>query len=60
MLQHSCQMDKNYKAYTDDQLESVLEHALKHTDINRDGYIDFIEYRLFIMTIEILHNILLV
>lgn len=38
-------MDKNYKAYADEQLESVLEHALTHTDINRDGYIDFIEYR---------------
>lgn len=39
-------MDKNHIAYTDAQLENVLELALTHTDLNGDGYIDFIEYRL--------------
>lgn len=39
-------MDKNHSAYTDQQLEQVLEYALNHTDINGDGYIDYLEYRL--------------
>ncbi|XP_037869652.1 multiple coagulation factor deficiency protein 2 homolog isoform X3 [Bombyx mori] len=39
------QVDKNYRVYTDDQLEAVLEQALKHTDLNNDGYVDYSEYR---------------
>lgn len=39
------QVDKNHSVYTDDQLEAVLEQALKHTDLNNDGYVDYSEYR---------------
>ncbi|XP_063836159.1 multiple coagulation factor deficiency protein 2 homolog isoform X2 [Ostrinia nubilalis] len=40
------QVDKNYQAYTDAQIEQVMEHALTHTDLNKDGYIDYLEYRI--------------
>lgn len=40
------QVDKNHRAYKDEELEQVLESAFKHTDINEDGYIDYLEYRL--------------
>ncbi|XP_073966693.1 lymphotoxin beta receptor inhibitor-like isoform X3 [Choristoneura fumiferana] len=39
------QVDKNHATYSDKQLEDVLEHAFKHTDVNKDGYIDYLEYR---------------
>ncbi|XP_052748103.1 multiple coagulation factor deficiency protein 2 homolog isoform X3 [Galleria mellonella] len=39
-------VDKNHKAYTDQQLEEVLEHAMRHTDLNKDGYVDYMEYRI--------------
>lgn len=41
----SGQVDKNHPSYTDKQLEDVLEHAFDHVDLNKDGYVDFIEYR---------------
>lgn len=41
----SGQVDKNHATYSDKQLEDVLEHAFKHTDVNKDGYIDYLEYR---------------
>ncbi|XP_047039852.1 vacuolar protein-sorting-associated protein 36 isoform X2 [Helicoverpa zea] len=40
------QVDKNHQSYTDEQLEQLLEHVFKHTDINKDGYIDYLEYRI--------------
>ncbi|XP_061727205.1 GATA zinc finger domain-containing protein 10 isoform X5 [Cydia pomonella] len=39
------QVDKNHATYTDKQLEDLLEHVLKYTDINKDGYVDYLEYR---------------
>ncbi|XP_063371809.1 multiple coagulation factor deficiency protein 2 homolog [Cydia amplana] len=39
------QVDKNHATYTDKQLEDLLEHVLKHTDIDKDGYVDYLEYR---------------
>ncbi|XP_048003126.1 mediator of RNA polymerase II transcription subunit 15 isoform X5 [Leguminivora glycinivorella] len=39
------QVDKNHATYTDKQLEDLLEHVLKHTDIDKDGYVDYHEYR---------------
>ncbi|CAF4942691.1 unnamed protein product [Pieris macdunnoughi] len=39
-------LDKNHKVYTDKQLENLLETALTHTDLNNDGYIDYLEYRI--------------
>ncbi|KAJ8706518.1 hypothetical protein PYW07_012596 [Mythimna separata] len=40
------QVDKNHPTYTDEQLEQLLEHVFKHTDMNKDGYVDYLEYRL--------------
>ncbi|XP_064076215.1 multiple coagulation factor deficiency protein 2 homolog isoform X3 [Vanessa tameamea] len=40
------QVDANRSVYTDGQIEAVLEKALKHADINNDGYIDYLEYRI--------------
>ncbi|XP_059054992.1 multiple coagulation factor deficiency protein 2 homolog isoform X2 [Achroia grisella] len=39
------QVDKNHQAYTDLELEQLLEHVFNHTDINKDGYVDYMEYR---------------
>ncbi|XP_013178942.1 PREDICTED: multiple coagulation factor deficiency protein 2 homolog isoform X2 [Papilio xuthus] len=39
------QVDKNHDVYTDEQLEELLEHVFKHTDLNNDGYISYLEYR---------------
>ncbi|XP_013196403.1 multiple coagulation factor deficiency protein 2 homolog isoform X2 [Amyelois transitella] len=38
------QVDINHRAYKDNELEDVLEQALKHTDLNKDGYVDYTEY----------------
>ncbi|XP_041983581.1 uncharacterized protein LOC121736452 [Aricia agestis] len=38
-------VDKNHAAYSDDQIEAVLEQALTHVDLDRDGYVDYHEYR---------------
>ncbi|XP_046976166.1 multiple coagulation factor deficiency protein 2 homolog isoform X2 [Vanessa cardui] len=40
------QVDANRTAYTDGQIEAVLEKALTHADLNNDGYIDYLEYRI--------------
>ncbi|VVC99456.1 unnamed protein product [Leptidea sinapis] len=38
--------DDTMKIYSDKQIEGLLEKALKHTDLNDDGYIDYHEYRI--------------
>ncbi|CAG9790621.1 unnamed protein product [Diatraea saccharalis] len=38
--------DKNHPVYSDTQIEQVLELALKNTDMNGDGYIDYLEYKI--------------
>lgn len=38
--------EKNHRIYTDDQLASFTEYALKHSDLNNDGYVDYGEYRM--------------
>ncbi|CAG9120314.1 unnamed protein product [Plutella xylostella] len=36
--------DKDHAAYTDKQLEDLMEYALVHTDVNNDGYVDYYEF----------------
>ncbi|CAH2083707.1 unnamed protein product [Euphydryas editha] len=43
---HVDQIDENRPSYSDNQIEGILEQALKHTDLNDDGYIDYLEYRI--------------
>ena len=45
-LYFSGQVDKNHQTYTDDQLEQLLEYVFEHTDLNKDGYVDYLEYRI--------------
>lgn len=40
------QIDENHEVYTDDQIEAVLDEALNYTDLNKDGYVDYHEYRI--------------
>ncbi|OWR46619.1 hypothetical protein KGM_215137 [Danaus plexippus plexippus] len=39
-------IDENHEVYTDDQIEAVLDEALNYTDLNKDGYVDYHEYRI--------------
>ncbi|CAK1553232.1 unnamed protein product [Leptosia nina] len=47
------QVDKSHRVYSDQQLEKLLETALNHTDLNNDGYIDYLEYRISNLKAEV-------